>query len=298
MLRSMTGYAQAQTEEGGWVVRVTLKSVNHRFLDLRLRLPDELASVEPRLRALVRDHIRRGHVDIAFQLENAQRQAADVNEDLLRRYLELYRRLQKDYGLAGEPDLAALLRLPGALRAGPAAPTAEEGERLTSLAERLLREGLNRLDEMRAAEGSALARDLRGCVERVRAGEQQLRRLSEQALPGAQRHLSERLRELLGDASLDPARLAEEAAYLAERSDIREELTRLESHAAQFLELLDADGAVGKRLDFLVQEMNRETTTALSKSPGLEAEGLEMTRVGLEMKAEIERLREQVQNVE
>ena len=298
MLLSMTGYAQAQAEEAGWVVRVTLKSVNHRFLDLRLRLPDELAATEPRLRALVRDRVRRGHLDITFQLENAQRQAADVNEELVGRYLELYRRLQKEYGLGGEPDLGTLLRLPGALRSGPTAPTPEESEQLAALTERLLLEGVTRLDEMRSAEGSALARDLRGCIERIRTGEQQLRRLSEKALPGAHQRLTERLRELLGESVIDPTRLAEEAAYLAERSDIREELTRLESHTAQFLELLESDGAVGKRLDFLVQEMNRETTTALSKSPGLDAEGLEMTRVGLEMKAEIERLREQVQNVE
>lgn len=298
MLRSMTGYAQAQAEEAGWVVRVTLKSVNHRFLDLRLRLPDEIAAAEPRLRALVRDRVCRGHLDIAFQVENAQRQAADVNEEIVRRYLELYRRLQKEYGLSGEPELGTLLRLPGALRSGLTAPTPVENEQLMALAESLLVEGLDKLDGMRSAEGSALARDLRGCIERIRTGEKQLRGLSERALPGAHQRLSERLRELLGESNLDPARLAEEAAYLAERSDIREELTRLESHAAQFLELLESGGAVGKRLDFLVQEMNRETTTALSKSPGLDAEGLEMTRVGLEMKAEIERLREQVQNVE
>lgn len=298
MLRSMTGYAQAQAEEDGWVVRVTLKSVNHRFLDLRLRLPDDLAVAEPRLRALVRDRVRRGHLDVTLQVENAQRQAADVNEELVRRYFELYRRLQKEYGLSGEPEVGTLLRLPGALRSGPTAPMPEESERLMAIAERLLVEGLNRLDEMRSAEGGALARDLRGCLERIRVGEQRLRLLSEKALPGAHQRLHERLRELLGDSAIDPTRLAEEAAYLAERSDIREELTRLDSHAAQFLELLESDGAVGKRLDFLVQEMNRETTTALSKSPGLDAEGLEMTRVGLEMKAEIERLREQVQNVE
>jgi len=298
MLRSMTGYAQAQAEEGGWVMRATLKSVNHRFLDLRLRLPDEIAPAEPRLRALARDRVQRGHLDITFQVENAQRQAAEVNEEIVRRYLDLYRRLQKEYSLSGEPELGTLLRLPGALRSGPAAPTPEENEHLMALAENLLAEGLNKLDGMRTAEGSALARDLRGCVERIRAGEKQLRNLSERALPGAHQRLSERLRELLGETNLDSARLAEEAAYLAERRDIREELTRLQSHAAQFLELLESDGAVGKQLDFLVQEMNRETTTALSKSPGLEAEGLEITRIGLEIKAEIERLREQVQNVE
>lgn len=298
MLRSMTGYAQVQAEEGVWGLRVSVKSLNHRFLDLRLRVPDELAAAEPRLRAGVRDRVRRGHLEVQFQVENLERQAVEVNEEFVRHYLELYRRLQREHQLSGEPDLTALLRLPGALRTDPAALAPGEAEGLATLAERLLEEALARLEEMRRAEGAALERDLRACVERILAGQKELVRLGELALPAAQRLIRERLQGLLGESPIDPARLAEEAAYLAERNDIREELIRLESHGAQFLSLLDTDGAVGKQLDFLVQEMNRETTTLLSKAPGLEAEGLEMTRVGLEIKAEVERLREQVQNVE
>ena len=298
MLRSMTGYAQVQGEEGSWLVRVTLKSLNHRFLDLRWRLPDELAAAEPRLRAAVRDRVRRGHLDVQFNVENLERQGVEVNEEFVRHYLELYRRLQREHQLTGEPDLTAMLRLPGALRTGPTTLTEEEAERLGALAERLLVEGLERLDVMRRAEGAALESDLRSSVERIGAHQQELLRLGEKALPEAHRRLSERLKELLDASPLDPTRLAQEAAYLAERCDIREELTRLGSHTEQFAHLLASDGAVGKRLDFLVQEMNRETTTLLAKAPGLDTEGLEMTRVGLEIKAQVERLREQIQNVE
>ncbi|HKZ52410.1 MAG TPA: YicC/YloC family endoribonuclease [Candidatus Acidoferrales bacterium] len=298
MLRSMTGYAQAQAEEPPWGLRVTVKALNHRFLDLRLRLPDELAAVEPRLRARVRDRISRGHLEVQFQVESLERRALEVNEEFVRGYLELYRRLQREHQLSGEPDLTAVLRLPGVLRTDPAPPTAEAAEQLASVAERLLDQALERLDEMRRAEGAALEQELNACLEGIRAGQKELAKLSEQAQPAAHRRLLERLRELLGESPVDPTRLAEEAAYLAQRSDVREELTRLASHAEQFAGLLAGDGAVGKRLDFLVQEMHRETSTLLAKAPGLEAEGLEMTRVGLEVKAQVERLREQVQNVE
>jgi uncharacterized protein (TIGR00255 family) len=279
MLRSMTGYAQAQGEESPWGVRATVRAVNHRFLDLRVRLPEELAAAEPRLRARVRQRVRRGHLEIQFQVESLEHPAPEVDEELVRSYLELYRRLQAQYQLSGEPDLTALLRFPGALRTDAAQLSPEAAERLAGLAEGLLDQALERL-------------------ERIRKGQQELTQLGEQAGPASHRRLNERLQELLGESPVDPARLAEEAAYLAQRSDVREELTRLASHAEQFGALLEADGAVGKRLDFLVQEMHRETTTLLAKAPGLESAGLEMTRVGLEVKAQVERLREQVQNVE
>lgn len=298
MLRSMTGYAQAQAEEGFWGLRVTVKALNHRFLDLRLRLPEELAAAEPQLRARVREQVRRGHLEVQFQVESLERRALEVNEEFLRGYLELYRRLQQEHQLTGEPDLTAMLRLPGVLRIDPTPLAPEAAEQLAHVAERLLDQALERLDEMRRAEGAALEQELSTCLERIRAGQRELSQLSEQAQPAAHRRLTQRLHELLGESPVDPTRLAEEAAYLAQRSDVREELTRLASHAEQFAGLLASDGAIGKRLDFLVQEMHRETSTLLAKAPGLEAEGLEMTRVGLEVKAQVERLREQVQNVE
>lgn len=298
MLRSMTGFAQVHGEEEPWVVRVTVKALNHRFLDLHLRLPEELAAAEPRLRSRIRERIRRGHLEVHFLVESRQRQPLQVNAEFLRSYLELFQELKREHQLGGEPDLTAILRLPGMLRSGPARLDSDEAERLAALAERLLGEALERLEEMRRAEGAELERDLRERLARIRTGQKELSRLSEQVRPAYHRQLSERLHELLGRSTLDPTRLAEEAAYLAERSDVSEELTRLESHAQQFARVLDTDGSAGKRLDFLLQEMNRETNTILSKAPGLASEGLEMTRWGLEIKAQIERLREQVQNVE
>lgn len=298
MVRSMTGFAQAQTEEGSWAVRLTVKALNHRFLDLHLRLPDHLEAWEPRLRARVRDHVHRGHLEVQIQVEKTGRPPLEVDEDFLCRYLELYRRLQREHELSAEPDLTAVLRLPGALCSGSPQLAPEEAERLGALTERLLGEALGRLEEMRRAEGAALERELRERLGRIRAGQKELALLGARALPAYHQRLSQRLQELLGQSALDPTRLAQEAAYLAERSDVSEELTRLHSHTEQFAQLLESDGTLGKRLDFLLQEMNREANTILSKAPGLAAEGLEMTRLGLELKAQIERLREQVQNVE
>jgi uncharacterized protein (TIGR00255 family) len=277
---------------------VTVKALNHRFLDLHLRLPAELEPLEPRLRDLVRARVGRGHLEVQFQVECRGRRPLQADEDFVRSYLELYNQLRREHNLSGEPDLMGVLRLPGVLRAGERAPAAEDSERLAALAERALTEALERLNEMRRAEGTALERELRERLRQVGEEQKKLVRLGERALPAYHKRLTERLQELLGQAPLDPARLAQEAAYLAERSDVSEELTRLASHAEQFARLLDSDGTLGKQLDFLLQEMNRETNTILSKTSGLQADGLEMTRLGLEIKAQIERLREQVQNVE
>jgi len=298
MVRSMTGFAQAQVEEGAWTLTVTVKALNHRFLDLHLRLPGELEPLEPRLRDLVRARVGRGHLEIQFQIECRTRRALQVDEDFVRSYLELYNQLRHEHNLGGEPDLMGVLRLPGVLRAGERSPAPEESGRLAGLAERALTEALERLNEMRGAEGAALERELRDRLRQIGDEQKKLVRLGERALPAYHQRLTERLQELLGQVPLDPARLAQEAAYLAERSDVSEELTRLASHTQQFAHLLDSDGTLGKQLDFLLQEMNRETNTILSKTSGLQADGLEMTRLGLEIKAQIERLREQVQNVE
>lgn len=298
MLRSMTGFAQAQVEDSPWTVSVTLKALNHRFLDLHLRLPAELEAHEPRLRERVREQVGRGHLDVQFQVECRTRRPLSVDADFVRGYLELYSRLQREHRLTAEPDLTGVLRLPGVLRGGEPELTSESAARLGGLAERALKEALERLNAMRGAEGAALERELRERLQLVAAGQKQLVGLAARALPACHQRLTERLQELLGQTGLDPARLAQEAAYLAERSDVSEELTRLASHAEQFARLLDSNGSLGKQLDFLLQEMNRETNTILSKTSGLEATGLEMTRLGLDIKAQIERLREQVQNVE
>ena len=266
MVRSMTGFAQAQGEEGAWTLAVTVKALNHRFLDLHLRLPGELEPLEPRLRDLIRARVGRGHLEVQFQVESRGRRPLQADEDFVRSYLELYNQLRREHNLSGEPDLMGVLRLPGVLRAGERSPAPEESGRLAGLAERALTEALERLNEMRRAEGAALERELRERLRHIAEGQKKLARLGERALPAYHQRLTERLQELLGQAPLDPARLAQEAAYLAERSDVSEELTRLASHAEQFAHLLDTDGTLGKQLDFLLQEMNREANTILSKT--------------------------------
>ena len=197
-------------------------------------------------------------------------------------------------------DVVALLRLPGVIGGlAPAVPESEEDqERLGKALEGYLREALGKLDEMRRTEGRHLVEDLRRRLEHISEQSESVRGLVVQLRPAFARRLESRLKDLLSGTAIDPARVAQEAAMLAERSDISEELDRLRSHLQQFTKLLDGAGELGKKLDFLLQEMHREANTMLSKTPGVESEALAITGLSLEIKSEIEKLREQVQNIE
>ncbi len=298
MLRSMTGFSQVQYEEPPLVVRVTLRALNHRFLDLHVRLAPELESLEPRIRNQVRAVLRRGHVDVNLQVESSAKPALRVDREYVRSYVELFHALRQEHGLTAEPDLMAILRMPGVVQSGEGAAGLGADSQLARITEQALSRALEELERMRRAEGAVLEEELRTRARRI----QELVNQVAQASTGVQQivfaRLREKLQELLGQVPLDEARVAQEAAYLAERSDVSEEVARLRSHLEQFLVLLGSDAEVGKRLDFLLQEMSRETNTLLSKSPAFDAGGMEVTRAGLAIKAEIERLREQVQNVE
>jgi len=298
--RSMTGYAMVRGEEGGWSIRISVKSVNHRFLDVKLRMPDSLEPYELRLRQAVRDRIHRGHVDIHISVEPGEAAPVHVNRELLQSYLKAADELRQQTGAKAELDLVSLLRLPGVVGGlAPALPDSdEEQESFGKTLETYLRDALAKMDEMRRVEGQHLMEELRARVGRIEAQAERVRGLVETLRPAFARRLDTRLKELLGGAGLDPARLAQEAALLAERSDISEELDRLRSHLQQFTKLLDGAGELGKKLDFLLQEMHREANTLLSKTPGVESEALAITGIALEIKADIEKLREQVQNIE
>jgi len=297
---SMTGYAQARGEVNGWAIRVSVKSVNHRFLDLKLRLPEGFDLYELRLRQVVRERIHRGHVDVHVGVEPGAAMPIHVNRELVQAYLKAADDLRLQTAVTAELDVVALLRLPGVI--GGLAPTVpeneEEQEALGRTLGKCLFEALGRLDEMRRAEGLHLVEDLRGRLARLGELAEQVRGLVSTLRPAFARRLDARLKDMLSSTTLDPARLAQEAAILAERSDISEELDRLRSHLQQFGKLLDGAGELGKKLDFLLQEMHREANTMLSKTPGVETEALAITGIGLEIKAEIEKLREQVQNIE
>lgn len=297
---SMTGYAQARGELDGWSLRVSVKSVNHRFLDLKMRLPEGFDLYEMRLRQVLRERIVRGHIDLKVSIEPDTSKAVQVNRELLRAYLHAAQELRSEAGIASDVDIVGLLRLPGVAGGlAPVVPESEEEQELLGQAiDRCVREALAKLDEMRRAEGRHLAEELRDRLQKITGLAEQVRELVATLRPAFSRRLEARLKDLLSTTAIDPARLAQEAALLAERSDISEELDRLRSHLQQFGKLLDGAGELGKKLDFLLQEMHREANTMLSKTPGVESEALAITGLALEIKAEIEKLREQVQNIE
>src|SRR5437868_5244178 len=297
---SMTGYAQSKGNALGWDLRVSVKSVNHRFLDLKVRLPEGFDLYELRLRQLVRERIHRGHIEVHVSVEPGAATPIQVNKDLVTNYLRAADELRFQTSVSAALDVVALLRLPGVIGGlAPAVPESEEEqEKLGRELERCLREVLTKLDEMRRAEGRHLVEDLRARLAHIAEQTDQVRGLVVQLRPAFARRLESRLKDLLSATSIDAGRIAQEAAMLAERSDISEELDRLKSHLQQFNKLLDGAGELGKKLDFLLQEMHREANTMLSKTPGVESEALMITGIGLEVKAEIEKLREQVQNIE
>ena len=296
----MTGYAQARLERDGWLVRVNVRSLNHRFLDLRVRVPEGFESLEPQIRQLVRDRVRRGHVEVSLRLEAIEGAAAHVNHEVAGAYLRAVQELRREYGLGPESDVLALLRLPGVVNSAGASDGVpeEDLERLSEQVKECVSASLERLEEMRLTEGRSLSEEMRRLVGRIGGVTAEVAALAERSRPVYAERLKSRLAELLNGAPLDPARLAQEAALLAERADVSEELARLRSHVGQFERLIVEADEPGKKLDFLLQEMQREANTLLSKTPGLGEDGLAITDRGLQLKAEIEKLREQVQNVE
>jgi len=296
----MTGFAQARREENGWAVRVSVKSVNHRFLDLKMRLPEGFDLYELRLRQVVREHIHRGHVEVSVGVDPGTASPVQVNRELVKAYLKVAEELRQQTRAATDMDVVALLRLPGVIAGLSAAVPEgeEEQENLGKALDGCLSEALAKLDEMRRAEGQHLTGELRERLAQMSQHADKVRGLAATLRPAFARRLENRLKELLGGTGIEPQRLAQEAALLAERSDVSEELDRLRSHLLQFGKLLDGAGELGKKLDFLLQEMQREANTLLSKTPGVESEALEITGLALEIKAEIEKLREQVQNIE
>jgi uncharacterized protein (TIGR00255 family) len=212
-------------------------------------------------------------------------------------YLKVARQLKEEFGSAADVDLAGVLRLPGVI-ASTDALSDEESELVGEAVLACVGDAAGKLEEMQLAEGRALAEDMAARLKQIRAHAARIAELAAALRPAYARRMEARLNELLGAVGMEPARLAQEAALMAERGDISEEVARLESHVRQFEKLMGGDGETGKKLDFLLQEMQREANTMLSKTPGVEEEALVITELALEVKSEIEKLREQAQNVE
>ncbi len=290
----MTGYAQVKSaagEPGGFAL--SLKSVNHRFLDLHLRLPSECDALEMKLRKALKERLARGHVELTLSLERGGAAALAINKEFVGAYIDAYQIAAMQFDVKAEPDLNAILKLPGALTANSAAAD----PKLEPAVLAALEEAIAQLNQMREVEGQEIARELRERAGRLNEAVAQVEKLRAAVTPAYMKKVESRMQELLG-GKVEHERLLQEAALVAERSDVEEEIARLRAHLRHFVGLLDSGGEAGKKLDFLLQEMNREANTLSAKTSGLAGEGLLITELGLAMKAEIEKLREQVQNVE
>jgi uncharacterized protein (TIGR00255 family) len=297
---SMTGFARVQARvptsaEDQFSYTLTLKSVNHRFLDLQFRLPSGLDALEVELRRVLKDNLVRGHVDVNLSVERNAQARTGFNRELIAGYLAAFDAARREHGIEGAPDLNAALRLPGALQGED-----RREDDLSALAASVLEQTVplvEQLKAMRAREGEALEAILRGTLDRLAAATASVAALRPEIEQRYQERLTQRLSAAVGP-ELNQQRVLEEVAVLVERSDISEELARMSAHIEHFRELLTAGSEAGKKLDFLLQEMNREANTLLSKTGGVSGKGMRITELGLAMKAEIEKAREQIQNVE
>lgn len=289
----MTGYGRASVAGDNFSVSVDLKTVNNRFLDIHLRIGGELSALEPSIKKRISSRLSRGRVDAAVTFERTSQIAYELNRPLIAGYVGALREMQEEFQIAGEVDINVVARLPGALQ--PARDALNES--MVEGIEQALDEALTELERMREQEGAALQSEMRERLDKIEV----LIPVIEGAAGGLADTYRERLQKRIGELlnretqliELDHARMAQEIAYLADRSDVSEEMVRLKSHLQQFREALSSTSETGKMLDFLLQELNREANTTLSKSTELS-----IKEAALGIKAEVEKLREQVQNVE
>jgi uncharacterized protein (TIGR00255 family) len=292
-MKSMTGFGRGAAAGENFAVAVEIKTVNNRFLDVHLRVSQELLSLEALIKRRVAGRLSRGRVDVNVNFERTSEVTYQLNRPLIAAYIKALRGIRQEFGLSGEPDINALIRLPGAVQ--PARDSLNET--VVNGVEQAVDEALAELDRMRTSEGAALVREMHARVAKIEAQVPVIAAAASGLVDAYRARLQKRVAELLGRGGqpieLDAGRLAQEVAYLADRSDISEELARLRSHVEQFREALGEAGEIGKRLDFLLQELNREANTVLAKSTESQIKD-----AALVVKGEVEKLREQVQNVE
>ena len=289
----MTGFGRGAASGENFAVSVEIKTVNNRFLDLNLRLANELQNLEANLKRTIQNRLSRGRVDVFINYERTSEIVYELNRPLIAGYISALRQMQEEFSLAGEPDFNYIARLPNALQ-----PKAEDlSEDFANGVEAAVNIALDELEKMREIEGESLKNDLNNLLSEIENHLPKIESESANVADEYRQKLTKRIENLLAKSEsqieLDQARLAQEVAYLADKSDIAEEITRLKSHIEQFRGILDEEKEVGKRLDFLTQELNREANTIASKT-----NNLTVKESALQIKSAIEKIREQVQNVE
>lgn len=292
MMKSMTGYGRSEGETGLGRVLVEVRSINHRYSDINLRIPKRLMPFENRIKELVRSQVSRGRIDLSIKLNNLEGEKVQlqVDSNLAEQYFEALLSLKERFQLKGEITLELLAGAKDLIslkeESGDIEPFWEE---FVSV----LKQSLKEMDQMKRSEGEVLARDIQMRLERIQQQLEEIRAKSPAYVEAYQNRLRERVQSLLGGIEVDPIRLQQEIAFLAERTDITEEIVRALSHLQQFSQFFQADEPVGRKMDFLIQEIHREVNTASSK-----ANDAEISRKVVEIKSELEKIREQVQNIE
>jgi uncharacterized protein (TIGR00255 family) len=292
MVRSMTGFGAGRAADAVRTIVVELRSVNSKSCDVRVRLPRELAALEPRAMAALRTRVSRGRVDLVADLSHSAETGLEpkVNVPLARGYLRAIERLRDELGLTTPIELPMILAGPGVIE-GP--DSEHDLEEHAKLFDRALDEALAELDRMRAREGDALAVEIarlqREIIEQLTAIKEEVPK----SLGQRKARLQARITELLENQELEPLRIAQEIAVMVDRADVTEEIARLESHVAQFSSMLASGETIGRKLDFLLQEMHREANTIGAKSSSAR-----ISHLAVDLKSALERLREQIQNVE
>jgi len=289
----MTGFGRGSAANEKANAAVELKTVNNRFLDVNLKLPSDLQHLENALKRTITARLNRGRVDVSLQIERTEDVSYEVNRGLISGFLNAMSEIKEEFGLAGEPDVNVIARIPNIISAKRADTSAE----LESAVQAALDLSLDDLEKMRSTEGDLLAAELEarlaGIEDRLVPIEAAAAEVADEFAERLKRRIDTILEKLGTAAEPDPARLAQEVAYLADRVDISEEITRLKAHISHFRQIMSEEKDVGKRLDFLTQELNREANTITSKT-----NNLSVKENALAIKSEIEKIREQVQNVE
>lgn len=293
MIVSMTGYGTGFSQRGTTGASVEIRTVNHRFLDIHVRLARDYSSLESEIQQAVRGSLVRGRVDVTVNVETDRLAALAVDYDAVRSYMEAVGKLKDEFGFADALDLRTILSLPGVIQDRGSNATGAVSDDTAAAVREGLRAALEGVVGMRTAEGRKLAAAVGQYLDSMAEHCAAIAGCVPSAAIEYRQKLEDRLKLLLPGNGVDPQRLAQELAIAAEKSDISEELTRLESHVLQYRGLVDSGREAGKKMDFLAQEMQREANTILAKSGNLE-----ITRRGIAIKADIEKLREQVQNVE
>ena len=288
----MTGYGRAEVKQDGRLVVVEIKSVNHRYFEFSARTPRALGFLDDRLKKYVQSRVSRGKVDVYVSVEGIEQENADVvvNHALAEGYVRALRELRDTYGLGGELTVPLVAGMSGVLSVQR---PPEDEEEVWTMVLPAAEQAVDAFIAMRQTEGQRLCEDVLGRIDTILAAVTQIEQRSPQTVQEYRGKLEERLKELLSGAAVEEQRLLTEAAIVADKTAVAEETVRLRSHMQQAVSMLGSDGAIGRKLDFLVQEMNREINTIGSK-----AQDIAIARTVVDIKAEIEKIREQIQNLE